>query len=325
LHAAQDAAERLALADYDALFDLWRLRPPRRVYINDLVSFDAPLDLLARLAAALQAHAPTELTLYLHDYYALCPSHCLLDADGRFCELPADPTVCNACLARHTGDFVRQAGVRDIGRWRGAWAPLVERADAIVGFAPTPLALFERVHPQARAKFQLRPHSMAHFAVAARPRIDPQGAPVLAIVGEIAQHKGAEVVLGLADAIDARAHRLRLVVIGELRHTRARLPACLTVTGRYRPDQLGRLIEQHGVNAALFPSIWPETFSYVVHELLALGLPVAAFELGAQADALARVPGGVLLPFCTGDELLLRLDRAYDAWRAPGSRLRSPE
>ena len=36
----------------------------------------------------------------------------------------------------------------------------------------------------------------------------------------------------------------------------------------------------------LFPSIWPETFSYVVAEMTALELPVVAFDLGAPAERL---------------------------------------
>ena len=35
-----------------------------------------------------------------------------------------------------------------------------------------------------------------------------------------------------------------------------------------------------------FPSIWPETFSYVVAEMTALHLPIVAFDLGAPAERL---------------------------------------
>lgn len=35
------------------------------------------------------------------------------------------------------------------------------------------------------------------------------------------------------------------------------------------------------------PSIWPETYSFVLSEAMALGLPIVAFDLGAQAERLA--------------------------------------
>ena len=41
------------------------------------------------------------------------------------------------------------------------------------------------------------------------------------------------------------------------------------------------------MNAFWFPSIWPETFSFVAHEMKAMGLPVLAYDIGAQADTLA--------------------------------------
>jgi glycosyltransferase involved in cell wall biosynthesis len=40
----------------------------------------------------------------------------------------------------------------------------------------------------------------------------------------------------------------------------------------------------------LFPSIWPETFSYVVAEMMAMRLPIVAFDLGAPAERLRGYP-----------------------------------
>ena len=45
----------------------------------------------------------------------------------------------------------------------------------------------------------------------------------------------------------------------------------------------------------LFPSIYPETFSYVVHELMAMDLPIAAFNIGAPAEKLRHYAHGLLL------------------------------
>ena len=56
-------------------------------------------------------------------------------------------------------------------------------------------------------------------------------------------------------------------------------------------------MRRHGITCWLIPSVWPETFSFTTHEALATGLPVWAFDLGAQGAAAARQPhgqGGVL-------------------------------
>ena len=43
------------------------------------------------------------------------------------------------------------------------------------------------------------------------------------------------------------------------------------------------------------PSIWPETFSYVLSELLAFGLYPVVFNLGAQAERLSAAGTGSIL------------------------------
>ena len=58
------------------------------------------------------------------------------------------------------------------------------------------------------------------------------------------------------------------------------------MTGRYQRQKLVELVETHGINMFLFPSIWPETFSYVVAEMILLGVPIVAFDLGAPAERL---------------------------------------
>ena len=60
----------------------------------------------------------------------------------------------------------------------------------------------------------------------------------------------------------------------------------LRVTGAYRHEDLVDLIEAHGVNLLFFPSICPETFSYVTEEMIRLDLPIVAFDLGAPGERL---------------------------------------
>ena len=64
------------------------------------------------------------------------------------------------------------------------------------------------------------------------------------------------------------------------------------------------------------PSIWPETFCYVAEELIRLGMPVAAFDLGAPAERLRDYPAGLVL---TSREPALILGQLEAFWRALGS------
>jgi len=104
-------------------------------------------------------------------------------------------------------------------------------------------------------------------------------------VGRIAAHKGAAQVARLARHIEETGANARITVFGTLEE-----PAPASVvsqTGAYSAEALSALVAEQGVNVFWFPSMLPETFSFVVHEMKAMGLPVLAYDVGAQADTLA--------------------------------------
>jgi glycosyltransferase involved in cell wall biosynthesis len=70
----------------------------------------------------------------------------------------------------------------------------------------------------------------------------------------------------------------------------------LVVTGPYQRDHLADLIEAHRINMILFPSICPETFSYVIEEMMLLRLPIVAFDLGAPGERLRDYDLGRIAP-----------------------------
>ncbi len=81
----------------------------------------------------------------------------------------------------------------------------------------------------------------------------------------------------------------------------------------YDHANLRRLLIEAGVNMVFLPSIWPETFSFVAEEVMALGLPLAAFDIGAPAERIRYYEKGVLLPFCEDEFLLQILKQAFAA------------
>ena len=93
---------------------------------------------------------------------------------------------------------------------------------------------------------------------------------MIGIVGQISVQKGALVVKELLARIDRDHPDIRVVVIGDARH-RDRSRTRLRVTGTYRREDLVDLIEANGINLFFFPSICPETFSYVTEEMIRLG------------------------------------------------------
>ena len=92
------------------------------------------------------------------------------------------------------------------------------------------------------------------------------------------------------------------------------------IHGSYQRRDLPGLVARYGISAWLIPSVWPETFSFTTHEAIATGLPVFAFDLGAQAEALRAAGLGanlLSLASSTGSGLADALLRALPAQGAP--------
>ena len=73
-------------------------------------------------------------------------------------------------------------------------------------------------------------------------------------------------------------------------------PKTLTVRGTYKVEDLAGLLEEAGIHVVLFPSICPETFSFTLSEVFAIGLPVVGFDLGAQGRRIREYDKGLVIP-----------------------------
>ena len=229
------------------------------------------------------ADNPSSVTVHWHDHYLMCPTRHLLNAESRYCGVP-DPSVCARCLPNNAHCLDAPLRSIDILAWRDQWGQVLAGASSIRVFSPSGRELLRRVWPEFDNKVVLTPHSTSHI-----PRSDlsstPESPPHIGVVGRIAPHKGATQVARLARHIAETGANARITVFGTLEE-----PAPASVvsqTGVYSAEALPALCAEQGVNVFWFPSIWPESFSFVVHEMKAMGLPVLAYDVGAQADTLA--------------------------------------
>ena len=257
--------------------------PVAEIFLNSPVSFDEPLVFADWVTAMRAAHPRARLTFAVHDYFAVCPSFVLLDADGRYCGIP-DVAVCARCLPRHRARYVALSPPTKIGPWRALWGRCLAAADEVRCFSDSTRRLLRRAYPDLdAARISVVPHRVDYMP-ARLPALDHSAPLVVGIIGQISEQKGALVVKEMVARIDREHPEVRVVVIGSLD-----LPVKsdrLRVTGPYRHEELVDLIEANGINLFLFPSIWPETFSYVTEEMIRLEVPIVAFDLGAPGDRL---------------------------------------
>ncbi len=274
------------------------------LFLNSPVSFDEPLHFAEWLATMRARHPQLRLTVAVHDYFAVCPSFVLLNADGRYCGIP-DLAECASCMKRHQASYVHLSPPTEIGPWRAVWGRCLHVADEVRCFSNSTRQLLQRAYPDLDAgRISVRPHRVDYLP-ARPPRLDHAAPLVVGIIGQISVQKGALVVTELVAQLGRDHPEARVVVIGTL--DVALKSDRLRVTGTYRREDLVDLIEANGINLFFFPSICPETFSYVTEEMIRLDVPIVAFDLGAPGERLRGYGNARLCREVSADDALATL------------------
>ncbi len=230
------------------------------------------------------------IDVLFHDYFPVSPSYTLLESDGvyRCPPVPGKTSDRAHVFRRPNGTEVT------LKEWQKAWYDLIAEADELQVFSNDSAAQVAKVWPDRRDRIRVRSHRL----LADIPRIDPPANPsrsTVGVLGNIGYQKGAALLQKLAVILGAHDN-VGLVLIGNI-DPHYSLPPFVPVLGSYKPKNIATLARKHGVTHWLVPSIWPETFSYTTREALATGLPVLAFDIGAQGEAVGAAANGYPMPF----------------------------
>jgi GT2 family glycosyltransferase len=259
-----------------------------KVIVNNFVSYPDPLAFVSKFKNYVNIIG-ADLEILLHDYYLLCPSVNLLNQNGEFCDLPEE-TVCNQCLT--TNEYVSFNGTKDIEIWREYMGSLLNRANRVVVFSNSSLKLLLKTYELDRRVIEVVPHVM-EISFPHLPKVDFDNPLTIGIVGVLTYSKGNSIISQIADELKQLMPNARIVIIGESQ------PEInidnVILTGKYNVEELPKILEFYKVNMCLFSSIWPETFSYVTSELMLLQMPIACFNLGAQAEKIQNYSLGKVL------------------------------
>ncbi len=253
-----------------------------RVHLQSLAGYPAGAgDWL--MEACARANRPYDITL--HDYMSVCPRVHLMDENGRYCGEP-DLAGCEACVSRRGSPFGR-VGVAD---WRAMHERLLRGARQII--VPHEDVRERLVRHWPDMVFTVRPHAELRLKTLN-----------LALIGTLDHHKGAGLVLQVAQAAKRLNLPLRFSVIGRTAMDKAfGAVGNVAVLGPYKEHDLARRLAEVKPDLVWFASTWPETYSYTLSAALQAGLSCVAFDLGAQGRRITEAGAGTVLPFALVDD-----------------------
>jgi glycosyltransferase involved in cell wall biosynthesis len=296
---------------------------PRLERLFERVLLEAEPDVV--LCTHLMDHSPgyvsiahrwqVPVALELHDYYTVCEWARLQRPSGELCP---GPNAGDSCA---TYCFGYQERARE--RWAlrtHMFRRALERADALVAPSRFVADYYARHFGESIPEVRVIGNGVALNPPAPRPADPPRRELKLAYVGTVVRHKGVHVLI---DALrQARLPAVTLDLFGlavpeyvrEL-HEAARDVDGLTlrVYGAYEPEALSTLLD--GVDIVVQPSLVTETFSIVVREAFACGIPVIASRIGALPEGVRDGENGLLFNPGSGFELARHL-QTLDADRA---------
>ncbi len=271
------SAVELPGSELETIVVMLRSANVSRVHLHHLLGLDLDVrGLLMRL------QVPFDVTV--HDYFGICPQVNLLPwLDGHYCGEPG-PAQCNACIADRPSHYAR-----DITSWQLERRWMFAEADRVLC-------------PSEDVRARLARHGVAERAIVAPHEAVAAGAwPIrlralatgqklrIALLGVLAQQKGAHTVCAVAEAADPAILEFRLVG-----HPEEELPKAVArrirVTGEYEDKDLRRLLAKAAPHVAWFPAQWPETYSYTLSAAIEAGLPIVASNIGAFAERLTGRP-----------------------------------
>lgn len=259
------------------------------ILVNELVSYPDLYDWLEYIVGLCKNKA-CKLCMLLHDYYAICPTINLMNHEFVYCGIP-DCTMCDTCAANNAEVFYKDYETMD--KWRKKWGDFLLTCDEVRVFSKDSKTLITRAYPQL-ANINYVPHQTdVMFEI--RKAQKTTNTINVGILGVISEKKGLSVLKELVRQSHLANDNIHYVVIGQIEDEWE--DDKLTVTGRYRREELPNLVFKYDIDLFLLSSICPETFSYTTDEVMKMKMPLVVFNLGAPAERVALYEKGLVIDY----------------------------
>jgi len=232
------------------------------LYINSLVGFPKLKNLITTLIDVKRFNE-CNLIIAFHDYFPLCYNLNL------FCHHKSCKNYCSQ---------------KKVLKWRTLWNSLLEEADELRVFSDHSKEVLLNYIPEFKNKIRVHPHSLEYLKDL-KP-IEYKKTPLnIGVLGLILNEiKGINILEELL-----KKYQIHLFGRTSLKNKN------LINHGTYDINNIRQLLVDVGINLIVFTSVCEETFSFVVSEVIAMGLPIICFDVGAQSEKVRNYEKGIVV------------------------------
>lgn len=241
------------------------------------------------------------IVMSFHDFYTVCPTVKLLDADNNYCG-----GRCTAGLIDCTYDLwsnnnlprLKNGAIKD---WRVMFESIFQKCDVFITTSESAKGVLLDNYPALLNKpFYIIAHGRDFSEFNSAEIVFAPSEPLkLLVPGNITNAKGGAIISGLAEK--SKSLNIEVHVLGKV--AKNVNSTNFYLHGEYSRDDFVDKAREIGAHVGCIFSIWPETYCHTLTELWAAGLPVIGFSIGAVGERLKQTEAGWSIDIFTIDEV----------------------
>ncbi|SET21786.1 Glycosyltransferase, GT2 family [Natronincola peptidivorans] len=237
------------------------------------------------------------VTVTLHDFYAICPTINLLDANGVYCKDTRNEEMCKVCIKKKLGfdtDFLKT--------WNENVKKFLSECDVIFTPSESAKKIIEDYYGNLNIKVIEHGVRECHIE---KKSPDKENKFKIAFIGGLAPYKGSGIIHSLIT--NNKQKDIEWYLLGNLGDQRLNLlqRSDLVKYGRYNREDICNILINLEIDLVCNLAIWPETYSYTLTEAWQAQIPVLATDVGAIGDRIRTTNGGWLVALNTKEQDIL--------------------
>lgn len=221
-----------------------------------------------------------------HDFYTFCPRVHLVKTDKKFCFGTGNLEDCKECLLLKD---LHNSWVEKNKKFLKSCRKLYVPSENTKSYLSKYLKL---------KNIKVIPHFEKNdFIKTEDDKCKIGGKIKVGIIGNASNHKGGKILKECVLYSQREGLPIEWYLFGYLSDIEID-NKLIHITGQYNGfNQLKSHLRRYPVDIVFLPSIWPETYSYILSESWFLKKPVLSADLGAISERVKNIGGGWLIPY----------------------------